>query len=81
MSYEKLKIKIKNSKKSKKIKILFDVTNIDEWYKKCELYILSSRYEGYPNSLIEALYNRSRVISFDCKYGPKEIINFLKLDC
>ena len=56
MSYEKLKIKIKNSKKSKKIKILFDVTNIDEWYKKCELYILSSRYEGYPFT------NRSFVI-------------------
>ena len=76
--YETLKTKIKYSKKFKKIKILFDITNVDDWYKKCELYVLSSKYEGYPNSLIEALYNNCKVISFDCDYGPREIINFFK---
>ena len=45
------------------------------YYKSYNLYILSSKFEGYPNSLLEALASGLTSISSDCDYGPSEIIS------
>ena len=49
--------------------------NLKNIYKKYDLYILSSYYEGYPNSLVEAMITGLPVLSSSCDYGPKEIIS------
>src|SRR5690606_8031553 len=50
------------------------VKNIEKIYEKSSLFILSSRFEGFVLSLLEAMSCGIPVVSFDCKYGPTQLI-------
>lgn len=48
---------------------------IHEEYKKNDVFLMSSDYEGLPNALMEAMASRLICISTDCKTGPRDLIN------
>lgn len=49
-------------------------SNVAEIMNNSEIFILSSRYEGLPMVLLEAMSQGMACIAYDCKTGPSDII-------
>ena len=65
-------IKINNL--NKKIKLIDFKENPFPYLKQADVFVLTSKFEGLPNVLLEALVLEKFVISSNCPTGPKEIL-------
>ncbi|MEK0305908.1 glycosyltransferase family 4 protein [Bifidobacterium favimelis] len=59
----------------KQVSFLGNRENVDDFYKKAAIFVLTSRYEGLPMVLLEAKAHRLPIVSFNCETGPAEIVD------
>lgn len=51
------------------------VSNPQAYLRRARVFALSSRNEGFPGALIEAMEAGTAIVSTDCDYGPREILD------
>lgn len=71
---EKLQSLIEENNLQNNIFLKGRVSNIYDLYGKYAFIVMTSRYEGFPMTLLEAAGNRLPMISYDIDTGPSEII-------
>lgn len=65
---------IKENKLNNTVKLLDYIENPMPYIKRSDIFILSSKFEGLPNVLIEAQSQKKIIISSNCPTGPSEIL-------
>lgn len=71
---DELENRIKEANLSEKIHLHSPSSEIMSEYLKSSALVLSSRYEGLPMVLLEAMSVGLPLISFDCQCGPRDVI-------
>tara|TARA_R110000868_G_C10965998_1_gene769103 strand:+ start:399 stop:2435 length:2037 start_codon:yes stop_codon:yes gene_type:complete len=70
----KLQSIIEELKLENQINLPGSFSDISPFLNSCSIFILPSRYEGFPNALLEAMASGRPVIATNCKSGPSEIL-------
>ena len=66
---------IKDLNLEKSVEIIAATRNIQEEYLKSSVYVMTSRFEGLPMVLLEAISVGLPVVSYTFKCGPRDVIN------
>ena len=66
---------MKKNDLERKVLIMHYKQNPYVYIKKSDLFVLTSKYEGLPNVLLESMVLKKFIISSDCPTGPKEILD------
>jgi glycosyltransferase involved in cell wall biosynthesis len=74
-----LNFEIKKNKLNNNIRLLGEIKNPFPILLQAKIFILTSRREGMPTALLQAIALKKMVISTNCPSGPKEILS--KLNC
>ena len=62
------------SQSLKRVVLVGATNNVLDEYEAASIFVLSSRYEGLPLALIEAMWSGLPCIAFDCPQGPAELL-------
>ena len=73
--YKSLQKFLLHKKLINKVKIMNWQKNPYKYLKSADLLVLTSKYEGLPNILLEAVSLKKNIISTDCPTGPREILD------
>jgi glycosyltransferase involved in cell wall biosynthesis len=71
---QKLKKLVTDFNLSEKVDFEGFQINVIPYYLHAKLTLLTSLYEGFPNTLVESISLGTPVVAFNCKSGPSEII-------
>lgn len=72
---EELREYAENLNISKNVKFAGNTKHVFDKVAESKIFAFSSKYEGYPNSLIEAMAVGTAVVSTNCNFGPSEVID------
>ncbi|WP_179345059.1 glycosyltransferase family 4 protein [Winogradskyella ursingii] len=59
---------------SDRVTIMSKVKDIHNYYNKASIFVFTSKTEGFPNALLEAMHFGLPAISSDCNFGPSDLI-------
>lgn len=59
---------------TERVHLLGHAGNLGDWYQRADCYAMTSTFEGFPNTLLEAMSYGLPPISLDCDVGPRDII-------
>lgn len=69
-----LRNKIRMMELDSRVKLKGVSMEIEKEYESASFFVMSSMYEGLPMVLLEAMAYGLPVVSFDCEWGPREVI-------
>jgi len=65
---------VKDLNIAKSVSFVGNVNGIETYYNTSSIFAFTSKSEGFPNALVEAMYFELACISTDCPTGPAEVI-------
>ena len=69
----------------RQVRLIGRVANVEDYLSESAIFVLTSRYEGFPLALVEAKAMGLPAVSFRCRTGPSELIedgvNGFLIDC
>lgn len=78
VNYNQYKNLVNTLEMQKHIILAGNSTDVSTYYNKAKIFAFTSKYEGFPNVILEAMSYGLACISTDCPHGPSEIIENYK---